>query len=173
MPTLRLCAHWETGRERRFNGMSEASDKLSRSRQAIVDQLRRKERKGMHPNDSQGVAHGKVGYDARPEHEEPLQRGSGWSGRLRYATRTWWRHHPAHMAVEMATPVLADYASRRPGRLLAISAALGAAVVVVRPWKLISATGLLVAILKSSQVSTLVMSAMSAADYQRDDERQR
>lgn len=153
--------------------MSEASGKLDRSRQAIVDQLRSKNRRGSRREDKQGTEHQEIGYQARADQDDPARRTFGWAGRLRYATRSWWRHHPAHMAVEMVTPALQDYAHHRPGRLLAISAALGAAVVVARPWKLISATGLLVAILKSSQISTLVMSAMSAADYQRDEERQR
>lgn len=153
--------------------MSEASEKLARTRQAIVDQVRHKNRRGSRSEDPQNAERAQSSYSARPGHEEqPLRRGSGWTGRLRYATRTWWRHHPAHMAVEMATPLLQDFAHHRPGRLLAISAALGALIVVARPWKLISATGLVVAILKSSQISTLVMSAMSAADYQRDEERQ-
>jgi hypothetical protein len=36
--------------------------------------------------------------------------------------------------------------------------------VIARPWRLISATGLLMALVKSSQLSGLIMSAMSAAD---------
>lgn len=163
--------------------MSEASDKLAHSRQAIVDQVRRKEHRSSRAvrasaaegegAGNRGQAHDPAYPDDADDADGPGPRGSGWTGRLRYATRTWWRHHPAHMAVELVTPALADYAHHRPGRLLGISAALGALVVVTRPWKLISATGLLVAILKSSQISTLVMSAMSAADYQRDEERQR
>ena len=152
--------------------MSEASDKLAASRQAIIDMVRRKQRNSAHPPGTQELheADGTRGYR---DDENPQGHRDGWTGRLGYATRAWWRHHPAHMAVEMVTPVLADYAHRRPGRLLGISAAVGAALVLARPWKLISATGLLVAILKSSQISTLVMSAMSAADYQRDEEKQR
>ena len=149
--------------------MSDASEKLARSRQAIVDQVRRKERHASQPSKAQGLRDADNPDDA---YNSQVRRG-GWTGRLGYATRAWWRHHPAHMAVEMVTPALEDYAHHRPGRLLAISAAAGAALVLARPWKLISATGLLVAILKSSQISTLVMSAMSAADYQRDEEQQR
>jgi len=149
--------------------MSDASDKLARSRQAIVDQVRRKERYSSQPSKAQGLRDAGRADDV---YDSQARRG-GWTGRLGYATRAWWRHHPAHMAVEMVTPALEDYAHHRPGRLLAISAAAGAALVLARPWKLISATGLLVAILKSSQISTLVMSAMSAADYQRDEEQQR
>ncbi|MEO7641166.1 MAG: hypothetical protein ABI919_06515 [Ramlibacter sp.] len=150
--------------------MSEACDKLAISRQAIVDQVRGKEHRSPRSVRAPG-GHQDDGHSRQSGLEEPATRGSGWTGRLRYAVRAWWRHHPAHMALEMVTPALADYAHRRPARLLGISAVIGAVVVVAKPWKLISATGLLVAILKSSQISTLVMSAMSAADYQRDEER--
>lgn len=152
--------------------MSEASNKLAHSRQAIVDLVRRKERPASRTQRAPGLPLAGDAADG-PDLEGPQPRLGGWTGRLRYATRAWWRHHPAHMAVEMVTPALADYAHHRPGRLLAMSAAAGAALVLARPWKLISATGLLVALLKSSQISTLVMSAMSAADYQRDEEQRR
>jgi hypothetical protein len=41
---------------------------------------------------------------------------------------------------------------------------------IARPWRLISVTGLLVAVLKSSQLSSVLMSAMSAADFKKDHE---
>ena len=73
------------------------------------------------------------------------------------------------MAVELATPALGAYAEKRPFRLLGIAAVVGAVVVVTRPWRLISVTGLLVAVAKSSQLSGLLMSALSAADFQREE----
>ena len=72
------------------------------------------------------------------------------------------------MGLELATPALSAYAGRKPLQFLGIAAAAGAVVVIARPWRLISVTGLLVAIAKSSQLSTVLMSALSAADYQRD-----
>ena len=101
-------------------------------------------------------------------YEDP---GEGWFGHIKRAVRTWWRHHPAHMGVELATPMLSAYARRKPMQFLGISALVGAALVVARPWRVISATGIVVALLKSSQLSGLLMSAMSAADFQKDDHR--
>ena len=54
-------------------------------------------------------------------------------------------------------------------QFLGISALVGAVIVVTRPWRLISATGIVVALLKSSQLSGLLMSAMSAADFRKDE----
>ena len=64
--------------------------------------------------------------------------------------------------------MLETYARRKPLQFLGIAAAAGAVIVVARPWRLISATGLVMALLKSSQLSGLVMSAMSAADFEKD-----
>lgn len=148
--------------------MSEASDKLARSRQAIVEHIARRQRRH-DPREEPPE-----GYDdplaAFAPDEEPYEGGGGWFGRIQHAVRTWWRYHPAHMAVELATPVMRNYARRKPVQLLAISAA-GAALTFARPWRLISVTTLVVAVLKSSQLSHLLMAAMSAADYRKDAER--
>ncbi len=93
-----------------------------------------------------------------------------WFARFKRAAVAWWRSHPARLGVELATPVLSGYAARKPAQFLGIAAAVGAIVMVARPWRLISVTGLIVALLKSSQLSSVVMSAMSAADFKKDHE---
>jgi hypothetical protein len=142
--------------------MSGAGDRLARSRLAIIEQVQRRERK------AGGREHARLRRRAEPEgaYEDS---GEGWFGHINRALRTWWRHHPAHMGVELATPILSSYASRKPMQFLGISAALGAVFMIARPWRLISATGIVVALLKSSQLSGLLMSAMSAADFQKDE----
>jgi hypothetical protein len=72
------------------------------------------------------------------------------------------------MGLELATPALSAFADKKPLQFLGIAAAVGAVVVIARPWRLISVTGLLVAIAKSSQLSTILLSALSAADYRKD-----
>lgn len=145
--------------------MSQAGDKLAATRRAIIEQAQHRDRRREHadrPSDGNGQTAG----DAAQDDDE-----GGWLGSLGHALKTWWRHHPAHMAVELATPVLSGYARRKPLQFLGIAAAAGAVIVVARPWKLISATGLLMAVLKSSQVTGLVLSAMSAARYGQEPER--
>jgi len=139
--------------------MSDAGDRLVRSRLAILEQVRRKDRR--HDGERERERGG-------PESGYGEGGGiSGWFGGLKHALGTWWRYHPAHMGVELATPVLSAYAHRKPIQFLGIAAALGAVIVVVRPWRLITVGGLLAAVLKSSQLSSLLMSALSAADFQR------
>ncbi len=142
--------------------MSEAADRLARSRLAIIEQIHRRER---HTGQREGDREYGGAAQARPfaGSSRGAARG-GWFSGVKRALGTWWRHHPAHMGVELATPMLSSYARRKPLQYLAIAAAVGAVVVVARPWRLISATGLLVAVLKSSQLSGMLMSALSAAD---------
>jgi hypothetical protein len=149
--------------------MSDAADKLARTRLAIIDHVQRRERR------QDGRDADRTGRKPGEEQDEERSgRGAaGWFSGFKRAAGSWWRHHPAHMCLELATPVLAAYASKKPAQFLGIAAAVGALVMVVRPWRLISLTGLVVALVKSSQLSSVIMSAMSAADFQKDDQPRR
>jgi hypothetical protein len=155
--------------------MSEGSEKLARSRQAIVDHIARKQRK----HDPRETSEGRdfpPGPDSDYDYEDDeatMPAGGGWFAHLSHAVRVWWRYHPAHMAVELASPLMRTYARRKPVQLLGIAFAAGALLTLARPWKLISIGTVVLALLKSSQLSHLVTAAMSAADYRKDRERPR
>jgi hypothetical protein len=74
---------------------------------------------------------------------------------LQHTARAWWQSHPAHLALEVAEPLFDKYARAHPTKVLTIAAATGAALVLAKPWRLISITGLLVAAARSTQVSAL------------------
>ncbi len=151
--------------------MSDATDKLARSRQAILSHIaRRTRRHDPHEETAGGIGIEDEFADRQQEEDDAQDYGAGWVGHMRRAVRTWWRYHPAHMVADLASPLFREYARHRPLQLLAISAAAGAVVVIARPWKLISVTTLAVAVLKSSQLSHLLMAAMSAADFRKDAE---
>lgn len=86
----------------------------------------------------------------------------GTLGRIRYAVRMWWHRHPASAVVELARPVLSDYAAVHPFRLVGISTAAGAAIVVIRPWRMVSASALLVAAVKSSGLTNTLVTMLSS-----------
>ena len=155
--------------------MSEASDKLDRNRQAILDYVARRERRH-DPREEPSRARAAGSFADAGAHgdagdEEPPDPGSGWVGHLLHALRTWWRYHPARLAVDIAEPLLQQYAQRKPMQMMGISFAAGALITFMRPWKLISVTTIIVALLKSSQLSHLFTAAMSAADYRKDQQR--
>ena len=126
--------------------MSRATDRLARSRQAILAELEPPAR--------------------RPGRGTP----GGWWSRLGVASGTWWRGHPLRMGMEMASPFLTAYAARSPWTLLAVAAAAGAAIAVFRPWRLLSLS-LLIAVAKTARLPTLLFSAFTAMDAP--DERRR
>jgi hypothetical protein len=149
--------------------MSGAKERLERNRQAVLAQVARRQRKhDPREEPPQGYEAG-FGPDFDYAGMEPP--AGGWFDHVLHGVRTWWRYHPAHMAVELATPLLRSYAQRKPMQMLGISLAVGAALTFARPWRLISLTTLLVAVLKSSQLSQVFMAAMSAADYRKDHNR--
>ena len=143
--------------------MSAASDKLARSRLAVIEHVYRKEAR----KDPFAAAAKHVQPDG--EQWEAAQAaassgGGGWFSRISRAAKSYWRHHPARMGVQMATPVLSAYARKHPAAYVGAAAAAGAIFMVARPWRLISVTGVLVAIAKSPQLAGVVMSAMSGLD---------
>lgn len=149
--------------------MSEASDKLARSRQAIVEHVARRHRRH-DPRMETADGFAEPGEPPHADDDMP-DPGSGWFGHMKHAVGTWWRYHPAHMAVDLVTPLMRGYAQRKPMQLLGISLAAGAVLMFARPWKLISAGTILVALLKSGQLSHLITAAMSASDYRKDHNR--
>jgi hypothetical protein len=149
--------------------VSAGSDRLERTRLAILEHVHRKELR------KQGPRPEELGAQFDPGQPPPRSRRrragqGGWLEHARDVIERWWRYHPAHMAVDLARPALASYARRKPMQYLGIAAAAGAALFLLRPWKLISATGVLVALVKSPQVASLVMSAMASSHNPRDDE---
>lgn len=135
-----------------------AGDKLARTRLAIIEHI-------------EHSLHGKPREQADSATPESASHGR-WAG-LRAAGRDYWEHHPARLALQFAEPAIRGYAHRHPARLLAACAALGALVVLARPWRLVSVTGLLLAAVRSPRLSSMVMSAlMAGSEHENDSSRQ-
>jgi hypothetical protein len=152
------------------------AEKLDRSRLAIVEYLARgerpKERRRVETEaDEEAFDEGSHGGEG--DEGPGFFSRNRWTSGISAAARTWWNHHPAQMAVEMATPALRSYMRRRPFQVLALSAGVGALLVVTRPWRLISLTTLVVAVVKSSQLSGVVMSALADAQGWQEQQRGR
>jgi len=146
--------------------MSDAADRLARTRLAIIEHVHRRElRKDPHA----AAAHSEEGDPWGAAEAAAASSGGGWFSRVKSAARSYWRHHPARMGLEMATPALSAYARQRPGTYIAAATVAGAVFMIARPWRLISITGVLVALAKSPQLAGVVMSAMSGGGYDDDD----
>ncbi|WBY03386.1 hypothetical protein PE066_07605 [Ramlibacter tataouinensis] len=149
--------------------MSAGSDRLERSRLAILEHIHRKElRRQGGPGDGHPEAAGTAGEAPRHRHSaRPV-----WYASAQEVVEGWWKHHPAHMAVDLARPTLASYARRKPMQYLGLAALAGAALFFMRPWKLISVTGVLLALVKSPQMASVVMQALSTSRNPAGDEPQ-
>jgi hypothetical protein len=82
---------------------------------------------------------------------------------LTQAVQAWWQHHPVQVAVDLGRPFLNNYAREKPLRLVSIAAGVGAGLALVKPWRLVSVTGLAVAALKSTRLSTTLLSLLPRA----------
>jgi hypothetical protein len=122
-------------------------ERLAISRQALLRHMSRHRR----PQDDETDAPG----DAGAPQSGPAPGGT-WS-LIKSAARAWWHRHPASLAAELARPLLDDYAQAHPFKLLGFSAGAGAALVVIRPWRMVS-MGVLLTALKSSGLSSALLS---------------
>jgi hypothetical protein len=103
-----------------------------------------------------------------PNPDETEQRptsstSSGTWGVVKGAIQAWWHHHPVSVAFDLARPAIGHYAEDKPFKLLGIAAGLGAAAVLLRPWRLVSLGGVLLAALKSSELSGALHSVLSSS----------
>ncbi|MDM0015977.1 hypothetical protein [Variovorax saccharolyticus] len=92
-----------------------------------------------------------------------------WSSVARGVVRRWWRRHPANAVGQVARPLLERYAREQPAKLIGAAAAAGALVVLVRPWRLLSITAVLAAVLKTSDVADMVTTLMQKSANPRKD----
>jgi hypothetical protein len=146
--------------------------RLALSRRALVRQLHGGE-------DEPGIGRGPASFESDDDleyaHHQPLAgmpphgqregppRGAGgnvWLSMGRSVAERWWRRHPAHAVGQLARPLLESYARKQPAKLMAIAAATGAVVVLVKPWRLLSVTAVLAAVLKTSNVADVVNTLM-------------
>ena len=123
-------------------------ERLAASRRALVRHMRGD---GRTPED-----HG----DFEGDQPSPAASHGAW-GVVKHAMRAFWRNHPVGVAVDLARPVIGKYAEEQPFKLLGISASIGAAAVLVRPWRLVSLGAVLLAALKSSELSNALSSMLA------------
>ncbi|MGA0570106.1 hypothetical protein ACO2Q9_05240 [Variovorax sp. VNK109] len=126
-----------------------ARQRLTHSRLALQAQMNRGK-----PRRSSPAGHsGHDDSDADANMQDDSAHGSyGYWQIAKGAARNWWHHHPVRTVAAIAEPAFQHYAKERPLHLLGVAAAVGAAAVVIRPWRLVSLTALLAAGLRASDI---------------------
>jgi hypothetical protein len=82
---------------------------------------------------------------------------------VQQAVMAWWQHHPAQIAIDVGRPFLNNYARDKPFQLLGIAVCAGAVGALVKPWRLVSITGLAVAALRSTRLTSTLISLIPRA----------
>ena len=129
-------------------------ERLAISRRAIVRHMNRHHREVE-----------TLGDDGFDDSDKSRPDSHGTLGIIKHAVRVWWHRNPASAAVELAGPLLGDYARAHPFRLIGLSAGIGAAVVVIRPWRMVSLGTLLAAAVKSSGLTSALISMLSSVTH--------
>jgi hypothetical protein len=124
-------------------------ERLEATRRAIAGELARKR-----------------GGTIRTEEAEffaaPKTMDTGIVASARRAGRAWWQSHPVHRAVDLAHPLLEEYAHRKPYQLLGMAAATGAALTLLKSFRLLSLTGIAIALLKTTDIKSAARSFMGS-----------
>lgn len=128
------------------SAQADASERLARTRLAILDYLQRR-----------GHGTGADMNDGGDPNQGSQRVGAHW-GVLREAGQRYWQDHPARLVVRLAAPLLAHWGRRHPLALVGIAAAVGVLLVLARPWRLVALTGLLGGTLKSARLASVAMS---------------
>lgn len=140
-------------------------ERLAISRKAIVRHMNRH-----HPEVRENA---EIEDDGDPERTNEIRAskpaGHGGFAQIKYAARMWWHRHPASAVADLAAPLLNDYAKAHPFKLLGISAITGAALVFIRPWRMVSGSTLLIAAVKSSGLSNTLLTMLSSLTHHSDD----
>ncbi|MDQ0589545.1 hypothetical protein [Variovorax paradoxus] len=140
-------------------------ERLAISRRALVRQLNGEdepESSGNRGSRSAAQEHpaGMHAGGEAADRESSMRGRNQWASMARSMTERWWRRHPAHAMGQLARPLLEHYARKEPAKLMALAAATGAVIVLTKPWRLLSFTAVLAAVLKTSDVADVVNTLM-------------
>ncbi len=140
-------------------------ERLSASRKAIIRHMAR----GDDASQTYAAADASEHYNANDSATDPASSGHGhghcdsdWNV-IKKSARAWWHHHPAHVAFDVAKPVVESYTRNHPLTVLGIAAGLGAAAVWIKPWRLVSMGGLAGLAMRSTNVSGAVFSMLTSS----------
>jgi len=114
---------------------------------------RAEEHAATHVNDNLGGRKASVG----------VKTGFKWSSLLGAGVSSWWHDHPARSVAMVLESATSEYARRKPIQVVAVAAVAGAAVVLFRPWRMVSVTALMLTLLRSSNFTSVATSVLDSA----------
>ena len=86
-----------------------------------------------------------------------------WSSLLQAGLTSWWHDHPARAGAALLKSATQEYARKKPLQVVTIAAVAGAAVVLFKPWRLVSTTALMLSLFRSSNFTGMATSMLETA----------
>ena len=86
-----------------------------------------------------------------------------WSSLVEAGLSSWWHDHPARAGAMLVKSATEDYARQKPLQVVTIAAIAGAAIVLLKPWRAISATALALTLFRSSNFTGMATSVLETA----------
>jgi ElaB/YqjD/DUF883 family membrane-anchored ribosome-binding protein len=135
---------------------SERALDVERTRRELVSYLEHRDEERMRAADESRQAHQET-----PNAED--SQGIDWAGFAQSTAKSWWTEHPARTAASLAQSAAESYTRRKPFAALAIAAGVGAGLVIARPWRLVSASALVLGLVRSSNLTGMASSIFATA----------
>lgn len=98
--------------------------------------------------------------------------GLHWSSLVQSGLTSWWHDHPARAGACLLKSATEEYARKKPMQVVTIAAVAGAATVLFKPWRLVSATALLLSLLRTSNFTGIATSVLATAAQSMQKDRQ-
>jgi hypothetical protein len=99
-----------------------------------------------------------------PSHQNNAQSsGIDWGSVVQNSAAAWWHEHPLRAGTMLIRPSIEQYARKRPLQSVAIAAAVGAGLILFRPWRLVSASALVLSLYRSTNLAGMASSLLNTA----------
>lgn len=89
--------------------------------------------------------------------------GFQWTSLIEAGFASWWHAHPARAGALLLRSATEEYARKKPCQAMVVAATAGAALVLFRPWRLVSASALIFSVLRASNFTGMATSVLETA----------
>lgn len=107
---------------------------------------------------------------AAEEHKDSRQKATGstpdgfsWLPLVEAGLSSWWHDHPARAGAMLVRSATEDYARQKPLQVVTAAAIAGAAIVLFKPWRLMSVSALVLTLFRSSNFTGIATSVLDSA----------
>ena len=90
-------------------------------------------------------------------------RAFDWSALFEAGLASWWHDHPARAGASLLRSATTEYARKKPMQVVTIAAVAGAAVVFLKPWRVVSVSALALSLFRSSNFTGVATSMLETA----------